>query len=334
MSEADEKKPEGKLKPLPAITKAQKKLCDTAAAIYQDSATPKEAAFMARQLVQVTLPHKNPGNVPFWARRNGNAFLGLQPGYNYKTGECYGYPYGTIPRLLLFWLITEAIRTKSPRLELGTSLHGFMAELGLNPSNGSSGAKRSDAHRLREQTRRLFNAKISFQGERKEGGRVGEALKNMDIADDSLLWWSEDAPEQGTLWGSWVQLGKNFYEAITAAPVPVDMRALRALKKSPLALDLYAWLVYEAYRAHKSGEARFETWQQLHGHLGGEYAHIQHFRAKVKAALIKIKVVYPGLKLGRKLGGIEILPESFPVLQPRNLTLDVHNPVSGASYQR
>ena len=42
-------------------------------------------------------------------------------------------------------------------------------------------------------------------------------------------------------------LGEKFFAAITAYPVPVDMRALRALKRSPLALDLYAWLSYEAY---------------------------------------------------------------------------------------
>ena len=54
-------------------------------------------------------------------------------------------------------------RTKSPRLELGNSLRGFMAELGLNSSNGSSGAKRSDARRLRGQMERLFRARISFE---------------------------------------------------------------------------------------------------------------------------------------------------------------------------
>ena len=56
--------------------------------------------------------------------------------------------------------------------------------------------------------------------------------------------------------------------------------------------------------------------------MGGEYAHIQHFRAKVKAALRKIKIVYPGLKFGKKQGGIEILPESYPALQPRQVTID------------
>lgn len=100
------------------------------------------------------------------------------------------------------------------------------------------------------------------------------------------------------------------------------MRALKALKRSSLALDLYSWLTYEAFRAHKSGEPRYETWEQLHAHMGGEYGRLDNFRAKVKAALLKIRAVYPGLKLGAKQGGIEILPESYPALQPRDVTID------------
>jgi hypothetical protein len=94
------------------------------------------------------------------------------------------------------------------------------------------------------------------------------------------------------------------------------------LKRSPLALDLYSWLTYEAFRAHKSGKSRYETWEQLHAHIGGEYGRLDNFRAKAKAALTKIKIVYPGLKLGGKRGGIEILPESLPALQPRNMTIE------------
>jgi hypothetical protein len=265
------------------------------------------------------LPHKNPGNLPLWKRQNGNLILAIQPGMNIKTGVSYGYPYGIIPRLLLFWIITEAVRTKSRRLELGNSLNGFMAELGLNHETG--GGKRSDAKRLREQMERLFNAFISFEGEINKGTKVGTARLNMAVASKSMLWWNPRDPEQPT-WGSWIELSQEFYEAITAAPVPVDMRALRALKKSPLALDLYAWLVYEAFRSYKSGEARFESWEQLHSHLGGEYAEIGDFRRKVKAALNKIKLVYPGLKLSEKQGGIEVLPESLPALQPREITIE------------
>lgn len=37
--------------------------------------------------------------------------------------------------------------------------------------------------------------------------------------------------------------------------------------------------------------------------LGTDHAHIRNFRAKAKTALQKIRVVYPGLIIGSKLGG-------------------------------
>jgi hypothetical protein len=101
------------------------------------------------------------------------------------------------------------------------------------------------------------------------------------------------------------------------------MRALRVLKRSPLALDLYAWLTFQAFRAHQSNRSRFETRTQLHSHMGGDYADIENFRKKVKGALRKIRAVYPGLRLGRRVGGIEVSPASFPAIQPRGVTLEL-----------
>jgi hypothetical protein len=302
------------------LTDAQRKLLEFSAKIFDEPAMRKDAAYMPRELVQVTLPHKSPGNIPVWRRTNGNLTVGIQPGADIETGKNFGYPYGTIPRLLLFWITTEATQKKTRRLELGNSLAGFMSELGLNPHRGG---KRSDARRLRDQMERLFRARISFQGTlQNSDGRQGVSRLDMQVADRSELWWSRKDPNQTALWGSWIELGERFYDAITAFPVPADMRALRALKRSPLALDLYAWLGYEAFRAHKSGKPRFENWTQLHGHLGAEYKNMSQFRRRVKAALKKIKTVYPGLRLGDRQGGIQVLPESWPSIRPRDLTID------------
>jgi hypothetical protein len=303
------------------LTPAQRKLLDISAKIFEEPPTKQDAAYLPRELIQVTLPHKNPGNIPVWTRSNGNLTVGIQPGVNLKTKTTFGYPYGTIPRLLLFWITTEALRTKSRRLQLGHSLRSFMAELGLNSANGGSRAKRSDARRLRDQMERLFEARLSFQNTSEHGAETRESRLNMQVADHTEYWWSHKHPEQGALWGSSIELGEKFFAAITAYPVPADMRALRALKQSPLALDLYAWLTYEAFRAHRSGKPRFETWAQLHDHLGAEYARSNDFRRYAKAALRKIGTVYPSLKLGDRQGGIQVLPESWPAIQPRSTTL-------------
>jgi hypothetical protein len=308
------------------MTRPPKKLTDAHMRIIQAGAEirttpepdPADLAFMARQLVQATLPHSDPGKVEVWSRSNGNLTLTIRPGYDHSRRRFYGYPFGTIPRLLLFWITTEALRTRNRRLYLGNSIAAFMRELGLDPSRGGP---RSDAWRLRDQMMRLFRAIISF--DRTNEGR--HEWLDMQIAPEgcTCFWWDFHDPGQDDLFSSWIDLNERFFHAITSAPVPVDMRALRALKRSALALDLYAFVSYRAFVATQSGRAQFVSWAQLMGQLGTDYAHLQHFRAKAKAALRKIKTVFPGLRLGPQEGGIEILPgaSAVPPRRPRRKAL-------------
>jgi hypothetical protein len=299
------------LKIATAITPHVMKLLDAATTIRNEP-DAAEAAFMARQLVQCTLPHTNPGNVPVWTRTNGNLTLSLQQGY--KAGKAIGYPYGSIPRLLLFWITTEAVRTKQRRLELGKSLSVFMREIGLDPNTGRG--KRGDGPRLREQMRRLFRCRISFDQEIDEAQHHGERWRDMDVAPEGELWWDPKTPLQDNLWESWIELGEKFFLALIASPVPVDMRALRALKRSPLALDLYAWVSYRAFTVTKKGKAQFIPWAGLMTQLGADYSARQDFRKKATGALRKVQAVYPGLVLTYERGGLTLHP-SRPAIAAR-----------------
>lgn len=267
-----------------------------------------DKAFLARNLVQVTLPHSNPGDVPVWGRTNGNLTLTIKPDWSIdpQSGKpvCVGLPYGTIPRLLLFWITTETLRQKSRRLVLGDSLSAFMRQLDLTPTGGRWGS----IPRLRDQMQRLFRAKISFETTMEAGDDRGKQWTDMPVAPKGELWWNHRQPEQQALFGSWIELGEEFYNSIIEAPVPVDLRALLALKKSPLALDLYAWSTYRTYRVNRSGRSQFIPWRGLMKQFGGDYADVKNFKRKAKDALRKVQAVYPGLVLDDKPGGFIIRP--------------------------
>lgn len=286
------------------------RLLDTADNIA-GSPQPSNAdlVFSAREFVQATLPHRSPrGNPQEWYRRNGNYTLSIRPGFKNdpKTGarQCVGYPYGTIPRLLLFWVTTEALRAKSRKLWLGPSLSAFMREIGLNPDNGGTGAKRSDARRLREQLDRLFRATISFHY---EDGKV-ERFINMPLVEEAELWWNPKDPTQIDLFESWIDLGPKFYEAIVANPVPADFRALRALKSSPLALDLYTWLAYRAHRVTQADKPVRISWRQLLDQIGADYGETRDFKPRFKEALAKVLALYPAMRVELAHGGVVIHP--------------------------
>ncbi len=281
--------------------------------IAEEKPSDQDKAFLARQLVQTTLPHTDPGNVPVWSRSNGNVTLTIQQGYK-PNGEAIGHPYGTIPRLLMYWMTTEAIRTKEPKLILGDSLAAFMEELGLD-SRGAG--PRSDRVRLEQQMRRLFAARISFEGVLQQDGMEAEITQYLPVARRTVFWWNQKSPDQRALWESYVELDSEFFESITANPVPVDLRALRAIKRSPLALDLYSLLTYQAFRAGRAGRPAFMTWKQLQAALGTSYADHADLKKAIKECLRKIEAVYPALALGGREGGIEVLPESLPAIDPR-----------------
>src|SRR5437870_4621988 len=81
----------------PAQTKAPRlretRLVETAVLVRQEAPDPEELAFMARELVQCTLPHSDPGQVPFWKRQNGNFTLSLVSQFDPRSGKLVAYPY-------------------------------------------------------------------------------------------------------------------------------------------------------------------------------------------------------------------------------------------------
>jgi hypothetical protein len=142
----------------------------------------------------------------------------------------------------------------------------------------------------------------------------------MQVAPKGELWWDPKQPEQGTLWGSWIELGEDFYKAITASAVPLDVRALKALKRSPLALDLYAWTAYKSWVANQKGVPQFVPWKGLMEQLGADYdaKRIDNFKGKVKATLRKVSTVFPGgLYLKWQRSGLTFLPGTQPPIGPR-----------------
>lgn len=299
------------------ITRAQAKLIDAAAAIMLDpEPTDADRAFLARQLVQVTLPHSNPGDVPIWRRRNGRLTLTLRP-YTDNDGKPL-YPYGSIPRLLLYWITTEAVRTGSRRLELGDSVSAFMRELGLNPNNGGKGAERSDARRLRDQMLRLCRSTISFDVTEGDKSAGGKGWRDMQIAPAGELWWDFRQPDQQALFGSWIELGEQFFHAITTAPVPLNMVALKALKRSPMALDLYAWATYRTFTVTHAGKPAFIPWRALALQMGADYADPKNAKKAMQAALVKVRAVFPALNIKDAEGGFWLLP-SRPAVSPRSV---------------
>ena len=221
-------------------------------------------------------------------------------------------PYGNIPRLLLAWVCSEAVRTQSRELVLGASLSAFMRDLGLDSSSGAG------RRRLRAQMDRLFNATVSLTYEHEHG----KQFVTSQIADRGEFWWDAKRPDQASLWESKIELGEKFFHEIIEHPIPLDMNTLRSLKRSPLGLDLYLWLTYRTFNLTRPLRL---TWRQLYRQFGADPAKAskvaqQAFRRDCLRELQKIQRAWPDLHY-QPVKGALLLSPSPPRIVPSQLRL-------------
>ena len=84
-----------------------------------------------------SLPRTNPGRRIQYKRVNGPYTLIMTATGNAKL------PYGNLPRLLMAWVSTEAVRTQRRELILGRSLSEFMRKMGIASTSGGTRGERT-----------------------------------------------------------------------------------------------------------------------------------------------------------------------------------------------
>lgn len=289
-----------------------------------DSEDAKKAGslgFMARALVIATMPYKDQKNLDgtpkeSFTRQNGDFKLRIVAGYE------GGLPFGIYPRLLMSWVTTEAVRKQSPIIELGDSLSMFLRD--VLDLRSTSGGKRGTATRVSEQMKRLFGSLITAQysGTLEKRGFV---MKNILIAeelemnetDENALWTPQNGNEAGT-WRSKVKLTNNFFQECITNPVPIDLRAFKVLRGSPLAMDIYTWLTYRMSYVHST--TRPISWESLMLQFGSGYGggtslsptaikqSVLDFKKNFLRALKLVHTVYPEACVSYGENGLMLSP--------------------------
>lgn len=233
------------------------------------SSSKLDIRYISSVLAQVALPHRDPGGVREWRRHAGKVAIVIE-----ADGEFAGIPYGTIPRLILIRLISDVVRTKSPEIDLGSSMTQFFGGLGMSPTWGSN----RSVSRLLDQMRRLFLSRITLEDNRP--GRL--SMRDMQIVPDFV-------PRSDSSLCSHLVLSNDFVQHALKAPVPINMEIIRQISRSPLTLDLYIWLTYRAFRLR---EWTAVPWSKLAEQFGGSYHRLRDFRHAVQSCLADLKLIY------------------------------------------
>ena len=130
------------------VAPEQRPLVDIAAEVLSDDAGRIGISYSGFCLTG--LPHKRLSDEQAWEKRGHRVRLLVEPGRMLRgrgPAKMVGVPYGARARMILLYLQTQAVRTGSREVELG-SLHDWLGRMGLAWGGETGKALREQAARI------------------------------------------------------------------------------------------------------------------------------------------------------------------------------------------
>lgn len=258
--------------------------------IWKNPGIIKDAAFQHSVLCQTYLPYREPDkNVTIWEHSQGNASLNIQclQEKNPTTNEFeyLGLPYGTKARLIMAYLNTQAVRNQSPIIDVESSITSFIERIGL-------ARKGKNVKDVKNQLARIAASIITLNYKADENRTLNVRFSLVKKYD---LWFPKD-DRQRVLWTSRIQLTDDYFSELCKHAVPLDERALAALKNNAMALDIYAWLAQRLHRINY-GKEQFVTWKAIKDQFGANYKTMKKFKEVFRKTLAIVLTQYLDAKI-------------------------------------
>lgn len=276
-------------------------LTDAAEQIALDPAVSEDANYQHAILCQVGMPRKRTDGLTF-ERRNGNAALLLTAGRLWDGRDWVQQllPYGPKARIILINVTSYAVRHRTPCVDVGRSAREFMKRVGLDDQG-------SEYRSLNRQIRALAACRMQL------AGRTGNRITNVEAQPIKRFdAWVTPNLDQQTLWPGIIELSHEYYTSCIASAVPLDERAVAALRGSALSLDIYTWLAHRLWRVRESNGVLLD-WPCLRTQFGTEYVHLADFKKKFRIALQQVRVVYPAAHLQELPEGLLLRTSPPPI---------------------
>jgi hypothetical protein len=289
-----------------AGSKAERHAVDAAAAVLAEEES--RLGITHAGFAMTSLPHKRIEEA-LWRREGHRTTLLVESG-RYRNGDLLGVPYGSIARLILLYLQTEAVRTNSPEVELGRSMKSWMGRMSL-----TTGGRTYQL--VTEQARRISGCRLTFFTDRENGA---ERRQNGAFVQDAISLSGVMDDNQPTLWQDRVRLDEGFWRSLREHPVPVREEAIRAIGTRSLAIDVYIWL---AYRLHALSRTTPVSWTAVHAQFGAGFRLARQIKPTFLDALGVALAVYPEARVDVEKEGVILHPSAPAVPRPEARRLGV-----------
>jgi hypothetical protein len=274
---------------------------------------PTGIVYQHSVLCQTFLPYRDPGpDVRTWERSNGFLNLKVLAGdaVDPDTGEfvAVGLPFGPKARLVLYHLNAEALRTRSPVIELAASVTKFVRHTLALSGDGRTIAT------VRDQLTRLAAADFRVV---MRAGTAAHVLKGTFV-ERFELW----APSDGTARDrspTTVYLSRTYFESLLSRAVPLNESAVWCLSHNAMAMDIYAWLAQRLHRVDPEKGEVLVPWPHLHEQFGTGYRELWKFRQVLRPTLAQVTAMYPQAKVSLDRRGMALHHSRPPVAKKRLL---------------
>jgi hypothetical protein len=280
-----------------AFDKTEVRCVDTASSIMADARF--DLKILHSGFAMTALPHRQTKEL-IWERvggERGEIKLHVQSGH-LADRTAVGLPYGSMARLILIHLCSEAHINKSRFVELGPSMSAFLKRMEVSIGGKSIAS-------VRDQSRRISLCRLTFFNKRAKDTLIsnGSFVRNAVVVDDVRY-------EQMKMWQDIVELDEVFFKNLVEHPLPVREVAIKALAGKSMALDIYVWL---SYRLRVLERPTPLSWAAVYAQFGAGYQGRKGFVTEFKEPLKLALAAYPEAKVEISRMGLILHPSDSPV---------------------
>lgn len=221
-----------------------------------------------------------------WERTDGDVtvILAATPYEDADGTTQYHLPSGRIAREVIMYLVTSAMMSGSPTIEISRTWRGFLRDMGVPYSSANRRA-------VERQLRAILNMSVRVSHRAANGSGTNLSSRACLVGSGEDLVFDRDGVLDDA-YRSVVILSDEFFDRIAAAPSPVHgtMRVLRdswrqIVTENPhqaLAGDVYLWLTGRMSRVRR--EVRI-PWADLAAQFGSSMSNERRWRQQFRSAL-------------------------------------------------
>jgi len=290
-----------------SISKFEESLLEASSEISQYRATSEDATYFHSIMCQVGLPRSKVDGTTF-ERRCGGAVLLVKAGELWD-GERFvsqPIPYGSMPRLILSYMNTIALRDRTQEIKVGNSASHFMKILGKKVTGGKTGTIQNFKTQI--QALSACNMTLGFNVDGMAHTFNGQPIKDFEAL------FADNAEGNKLLWPEKIVFSDDYFNSLIDRAVPLDVRAFSSLNGSALAMDIYCWLAQRLHRIN--GRPVLLHWSNLRAQFGQEYTGkdpANDFKKSFLKSLNQVLAVYPLARVRRVNGGLLLMASQPPI---------------------